>query len=106
MTRKSDNGNPAATGRALASLKNLRTQIDKLDLQILKLVNERARLASEIGRVKFENGGDEQTLIFCCMRRSGSDWTLENISAFINIDEDPESPLDDTIDDILRNRYC
>src|SRR5438874_5921994 len=57
MSRKSDNGNPSS-GRAQASLKNLRTQIDKLDLQILKLVNERARLASEIGRVKFENGGE------------------------------------------------
>src|SRR5437868_10881530 len=58
MTRKSDNGNSAASGRALASLKTLRTQIDKLDLNILKLVNERAHLASEIGKVKFENGGE------------------------------------------------
>src|SRR5450755_3661049 len=52
MIRKSDNGNPAAASRAQASLKTLRTQIDKLDLNILKLVNERAQLASEIGRVK------------------------------------------------------
>jgi stress response protein SCP2 len=51
-------------------------------------------------------GGDHQTLIFASMRRTGSDWTLENISDFIEIDEDKTSPLDDTIDDILRNRYC
>lgn len=52
------------------------------------------------------DGGDRQTLIFASMRRTGSDWTLENISDFIDIDADKTSPLDDTIDDILRNRYC
>src|SRR5260370_4132191 len=55
MTRKSEGGNNSATtGRTLASLKGLRSQIDKLDLQILKLVNERASLAAEIGKVKNE----------------------------------------------------
>src|SRR5215469_6713369 len=39
-----------------ASLKSLRSQIDKLDLQILKLVNERASVASEIGKFKNEHG--------------------------------------------------
>src|SRR5262245_60932283 len=58
MTRKTESGNTAASSRAHASLKNLRTQIDKLDLQILKLVNERAQHASEIGRIKSENGGE------------------------------------------------
>ena len=45
MTRKSD---PATSDRS-ASLKDLKTyrvQIDKLDLQILKLINERAELAA------------------------------------------------------------
>src|SRR5258707_1110888 len=46
--------NSATTARTLASLKGLRSQIDKLDLQILKLVNERASLAAEIGKVKNE----------------------------------------------------
>ncbi len=55
MTRKSECGNNSATtARTLASLKGLRSQIDKLDLQILKLVNERASLAAEIGKVKNE----------------------------------------------------
>jgi len=55
MTRKSEGGNNSATtARTLASLKGLRSQIDKLDLQILKLVNERASLAAEIGKVKNE----------------------------------------------------
>ena len=53
----------------------------------------------------FEHDGNEQTLIFASMRRDGSNWALSNISDFINIDEDKESPLDDTIDDILRNKY-
>jgi chorismate mutase/prephenate dehydratase len=43
--------------RSAASLKHLRTQIDKLDLQILKLVNERAGLAAEIGGLKTDQGG-------------------------------------------------
>jgi chorismate mutase / prephenate dehydratase len=53
MTRKSD----SASDRAASSkeLKTFRVQIDKLDLQILKLINERAGLAAKIGRVKTEN---------------------------------------------------
>jgi chorismate mutase/prephenate dehydratase len=39
-------------------MKNIRGQIDKLDLQILKLANERARLAAEIGRMKNDQGGE------------------------------------------------
>lgn len=60
MTRKSENGPPAAavSSKVAASLRNLRTQIDKLDLQILKLVNERASLAAEIGRVKNDHGSE------------------------------------------------
>src|SRR6476660_7646709 len=59
MTRKSDNGPPAAvSSKVAASLRSLRTQIDKLDLQILKMVNERAGLAAEIGRVKSDHGND------------------------------------------------
>jgi chorismate mutase/prephenate dehydratase len=38
------------------SLKHLRTQIDKLDLAILKLVNERASVAAEIGKFKNDHG--------------------------------------------------
>src|SRR5438105_8501961 len=59
MTRKSESGGTAATAnRATASLRGLRTQIDKLDLQILKLVNERAAVAAEIGKVKNDHGSD------------------------------------------------
>ena len=39
-----------------ASLRTLRQQIDKLDMEILKKVNERATLAGQIGKVKTENG--------------------------------------------------
>lgn len=58
MTRKSNGGNTVATAKAAASLRSLRSQIDKLDLQILKLVNERARLAAEIGKIKNEHGAE------------------------------------------------
>src|ERR1700735_3401946 len=50
---------PAASAppaRSVASLRELRTRIDKLDLEILRLVNERASVASEIGRIKTESG--------------------------------------------------
>jgi len=58
MTRKPESGSNIASGRAAASLRGLRSQIDKLDLQILKLVNHRAHLASEIGKVKNDQGSE------------------------------------------------
>jgi len=48
MTRK---GEPASA----KDLKAFRVQIDKLDLQILKLINERADFAAKIGKVKTDN---------------------------------------------------
>ena len=41
-----------------AAIKTYRTQIDKLDLQILDFINKRATLAAEIGKVKGEQGDD------------------------------------------------
>jgi len=56
MSRKSE---PALSpAKAQAQLKSLRTQIDKLDLQILKLVNERAELALDVGKLKANNGNE------------------------------------------------
>ena len=59
MARKTDAGtltNNAKPAPSASALRHLRTQIDKLDQQILKLVNERATLAGEIGRVKNDQG--------------------------------------------------
>jgi chorismate mutase/prephenate dehydratase len=58
MSRKSDSGATAVANRAGSSLKNLRAHIDKLDLQILKLVNERASYAAEIGKIKNDSGSE------------------------------------------------
>src|SRR6516225_313539 len=58
MTRKTEVGGNAVANRAAHSLRNLRTQIDKLDLQILKLVKERASVAAEIGRIKNDHGSE------------------------------------------------
>ncbi len=44
--------------RSAAALKSLRTQIDKLDLHILKIVSARAALAGEIGKVKNDHGAE------------------------------------------------
>jgi chorismate mutase/prephenate dehydratase len=53
----STNSSPAPrTAAAARNLQHLRTQIDKLDLQILKLVNERAGVAAEIGKHKADAG--------------------------------------------------
>jgi chorismate mutase/prephenate dehydratase len=59
MTRKSDNGSEQPSNdKASANLKALRTQIDKLDLQILDLLNKRAGIAGQIGKVKADTGGE------------------------------------------------
>jgi chorismate mutase/prephenate dehydratase len=55
MARKNESDHVVSTKTA-AQLKSLRSHIDKVDLQILKLINERASLASEIGRVKTDHG--------------------------------------------------
>lgn len=56
MSRKSDAG--PDPDRISANLKGLRVQIDKLDLQILDLLNKRAAVAAQIGKVKSELGGE------------------------------------------------
>ena len=62
MARKSDGAQTAANSvtasKAANALRTLRERIDKLDHQILKLVNDRASLAVEIGRLKADQGGD------------------------------------------------
>jgi chorismate mutase/prephenate dehydratase len=52
----STTGHNTSAPRSSVSLRNLRAQIDKLDMQILKLINDRAGLAAEIGRAKGEMG--------------------------------------------------
>jgi chorismate mutase/prephenate dehydratase len=58
MKRQTESANSTAPSRAASSLRNLRTQIDKLDLQILKLVNERASVAAEIGKLKNDQASE------------------------------------------------
>lgn len=62
MARKAEGTNPTPiqTGvtRTAAQIKALRAQIDRLDLQIVKLINERAAIAADIGRSKMEQGED------------------------------------------------
>jgi chorismate mutase/prephenate dehydratase len=59
MTRKSSDGTtPPSDEKAAANLKALRAQIDKLDLQILEILNKRAAVAGQIGRVKADQGGE------------------------------------------------
>ena len=59
MTRKNEGSSPAVSAsRTAATLRHIRVQIDKLDLQLLKIANERARLAAEIGKLKNDQGGE------------------------------------------------
>ncbi|MGL6075609.1 MAG: prephenate dehydratase [Fimbriiglobus sp.] len=51
MSRKSESD-------STANLKVLRTQIDKLDLEILEKLSKRASVAAQIGKVKSESGGE------------------------------------------------
>jgi chorismate mutase / prephenate dehydratase len=57
MARKNDS-EQAIPPKVLAQLKSLRSSIDKLDIHILKLINERADLAAEIGKIKNEHGAE------------------------------------------------
>jgi chorismate mutase/prephenate dehydratase len=57
MTRKSD-GRSSSSARSAGNLKSLRSAIDKLDVQILKMVNQRASLAAQIGKLKTDEGSD------------------------------------------------
>ncbi len=62
MARKAEgtSASPTSTitARSAAQLKQLRSQIDKLDVEIVKLINQRAGIAAEIGRAKLEQGED------------------------------------------------
>jgi len=63
MARKGEGNStiPGATSaptRSAAQLKALRSQIDKLDVQIVRLINERAGLAADAGKSKAEQGDD------------------------------------------------
>jgi chorismate mutase/prephenate dehydratase len=58
MTRKHEGGGNHSSTKSSATLRQLRSQIDKLDLQILKLINERAQCAAEIGRLKSDAGAE------------------------------------------------
>ncbi len=51
-------GSNSKAPRSAGSLRHLRSQIDKLDHHILKLINERAAVAAEIGRIKSEQGNE------------------------------------------------
>ena len=58
MARSKTDSDQGPSPKVLAQLKSLRNSIDKLDLQILKLVNERASLAADIGRIKNDHGSE------------------------------------------------
>src|SRR5262245_49285348 len=62
MPRKPEGNTTTAHGgsaaRTATQLKSLRARIDKLDLEIVKLINERAAIAAEIGRAKLQQGAD------------------------------------------------
>lgn len=59
MARKADSGpDGQPSDKSSANLKSLRVQIDKLDIQIVELLNKRASVAAQIGKVKADSGGD------------------------------------------------
>jgi chorismate mutase/prephenate dehydratase len=88
MPRKAEGnsatGHSVPAARSPAQLRNLRAQIDKLDLQILKLVNERASVAGEIGHLKNEHGEE----VFSPGREEE---VLQNV---LQINEKNKGPLD------------
>jgi chorismate mutase/prephenate dehydratase len=55
---KPDPNSNSTPDKTTANLSGLRAQIDKFDLQILELLNKRATVAAQIGKVKADQGGD------------------------------------------------
>src|SRR6516165_1642394 len=97
MPRKAEgnstSSHSASPARTQAALRSLRTQIDKLDLQILKIVNERASVAAEIGKLKNDQGEE----IFSPAREEE---VLQNV---LQLNEKHKGPLDpNTIRAIFR----
>jgi chorismate mutase/prephenate dehydratase len=87
MPRKAEgNSTPgqSSASRSSTQLRHLRTQIDKLDLQILKLVNERARVAAEIGQFKSEHGEE-------AFSPAREEEVLQNV---LQVNEKNKGPLD------------
>ncbi|HMF18301.1 MAG TPA: prephenate dehydratase [Gemmataceae bacterium] len=78
MAKKNDDHPKTA-----AQIRSLRNQIDKLDLQILKIVNERAALAAQIGKVKDDHGAE----VFSPAREE---------EVFQNMIQANKGPLDET----------
>jgi len=58
MSRKSSEDGSVTLSRSASQLRSLRSQIDKLDLQILKLINQRAAIALKIGQMKNNHGAE------------------------------------------------
>src|SRR6516164_1340950 len=88
MPRKSEGNSttsiPLSPARTQAALRSLRTQIDKLDLQLVKLINERASVAAEIGKLKNDQGEE----IFSPAREEE---VLQNV---LQLNEKYKGPLD------------
>src|SRR2546421_6303671 len=58
MTKKTEVAINAASAKLANKLRDMREKIDKLDQHILKLVNERAGIAAEIGRLKNDTSAE------------------------------------------------
>ncbi len=56
MARKGDSA--SSPNKTATNLAALRAQIDKLDVQIVELLNKRAAIAAEIGKLKADQGGE------------------------------------------------
>src|SRR5262245_56637388 len=59
MSKKTDGAvSPVSSAKAASALKSLREKIDKVDLQILKFINERAVMAAEISRLNNDQNAE------------------------------------------------
>lgn len=71
MAKKNDKHEPVQeVSKNADQLKQVRDKIDQLDRQILKLINERAGHAGEIGRLK--NLAGEEIFHLCVKRKSSN----------------------------------
>lgn len=75
-------------------------QVKAAACAIINTKNEQPLLSRDL-----RHRSDHKNFIFARLRRADGGWSLQEIGDYFHIDADPDCPLDDTIDDILRNRY-
>jgi tellurium resistance protein TerD len=65
----------------------------------------RTKDETELVSIDLTGDGKKETFIFAKLQRAGSKWRLQEISDYIDVDQDNKASPDDAIDDVIREKY-